>query len=235
MRRPRCLPLRPPVRIPPSSLRRVAGHIGAPLTIRNWNAASPFGGDPRDAVALLRHRSKIQLVRHLAGGAHSVLIQERRGTASDLIQLHDILPGWVMLGSFSAQGTSGGVLLFISPLVASQYPERIFMDIVPGRVALARLRAPRSPPIDVANVHSYASLGRTRLQQISRLRRALSPLSGAAGEASARAASTSTSLPSPRPLGSSCPTFTRWSRRGTAACKLEVVLLGHFLEPIGCS
>lgn len=119
--------------------------------------------------SLHRHRAKIAFLTRLAVGAHVVLIQESRGTAEDLIQLHDLLPGWRTFGSFAPHVTSGGVLILLSPELCHHYPEQHFVQVVTGRIALVRLRSRTGPSIDVVNIHPFASPGQSRIQPVDRL------------------------------------------------------------------
>lgn len=176
-----------------------------------------------------------------------MLIQSR-GTANDLINLQDVLPGWGKFGSFTAHGTFGGVFILFSPQAPRNYPERSFVDVVPGRVALVHLRSPRGPAVDIANINYFASLGRARLQQIAQLRGALSSTSVActilAGDMNCCApgegrydlgdgAFTWTFRPIPKRSVTSCLTSMRSWRPGAAGCRLGTGFLGSSLGSMG--
>lgn len=68
-------------------------------------------------------------------------------------------------------------MLLLSLELCRHYPEQHFVDIVPCRIALARLRSPRGPTVDVVNLHSFPAQGWSQLQQVDQLRGPLSAMS----------------------------------------------------------
>lgn len=128
-------------------MRRISDFLCRPLVIRSWNAASLFGSEVRDVIALRRHRLKLRSLARLVDGAHAVAPQETRGTAADLLQLQDLFPGWEFHEAFAAQGTSGGTMVMISPAIVAAYPERRFYAVVPSRAGICDApRWPRAAP-----------------------------------------------------------------------------------------
>lgn len=160
-------------------LAQIAHRVGGTLVLCSWSAASLFGGDPWCSIAAARHARKMRMLLRTAEGADILLIQEARGTEADIVELGDVLLGWLFLGSFLEAGTGGGLVFGIAPRLRAAYPDGEFHAIVRGRVGVLRLRGPTAPPLDVANVHFIADASGTTRDGMRLLRGAIAPLSEA--------------------------------------------------------
>lgn len=115
-------------------------------------------------------------MRLACGGAHVLALQETRGCQEDLAEFIDLLPGWTALGSFLPGCASGGVVFLLAPALLARYTAHSILTIVPGRIALLRLRGEGMVPLDIANLH-LVSTGRLPVAtQVRRLAGALAPL-----------------------------------------------------------
>lgn len=106
---------------------------------------------------------------------HIVVLQEARGSAEDLAEIHDMLPRW-LLGAFLPQIGGGGVGTLISTILAELHTDISQQVFFPGRMQKLSLRGGSGPLVDVWNIHIVSSLRLSIEAQVQLLGSSLAPL-----------------------------------------------------------
>lgn len=106
----------------------------------------------------------------LADRADVICIQESRGFPEGHCEIHDYLPDWRVLGTHVPDGAAGGVLFIISPASLQFYPHPRMDFVVPGRIAVLRLRAVGAVALDFINMHVVDAANLPLHAQFGRLR-----------------------------------------------------------------
>lgn len=112
----------------------------------------------------------------LARDSHVVALQETRGSARDLSEFVDFLPGWSTYGSFTAKGNAGGVVFLLALAIVALHTSILTEVLVPGRIAVLRMRGPEAPPLDIYNLHLVPNGLHSVSSQLHLLSASFSPL-----------------------------------------------------------
>lgn len=121
----------------------------------------------------------MKFVVRLARDSHVVVLQETRGSSRDLSEFVDFLPGWSTYGSFTAEGNAGGVVFLVAPASVALYTSIVTEVVIPGRIAVLRMRGPEAPPLDIYNFHLVPNGLHSVPSQLHLLSASFSPLRAA--------------------------------------------------------